>query len=331
MDIIVSEEFSSPAVDRLRTRFEVLHDGTLWKEPARLLDAVRGARALLVRNQTQVTAEVLAAAPNLVIVGRAGVGLDNIDVAAASKLGIVVVAPLSANATSVAELTFGLMLGLARKIPAAARSTSEGGWDRKGHTGVELEGKTLCVCGLGRIGGMVAALARAFGMRVVAFDPFIPPDAAVLRTTNATLCEKLENALAAADFVTVHLPLSSQTRHLFARGTFRAMKRGAFFVNTSRGGIVDETALVEALNSGQLAGAGLDVRETEPPGRPAALEKLANVILTPHIGAFTLEAQRRTLEAVSDDLDRALSGAPTLNFVNFDRPKRASGTQASGE
>ncbi len=323
MDIIISEEFSSPAIDRLGTRFQILPDGALWKDPARLRGAVREARALLVRNQTQVTAELLAVAPKLVVVGRAGVGLDNIDVAAASKLGIVVIAPLSANATSVAELALGLMLGLARKIPDAARSTREGGWDRKSYTGVELDGKTLCICGLGRIGVLVAVRARAFGMRVVAFDPLIPPDSAVLQTTQATLCEKLESALAAADFVTVHLPLNAQTRRLFARKTFEAMKRGAFFVNTSRGGIVDEAALSEALRSGHLAGAALDVRETEPPGSPAELEKFANVILTPHIGAFTLEAQRRTLEAVADDLDRALSGAPTLNFVNFELPKRS--------
>lgn len=324
MRIVISEEFSGPAIERLAARFQLVREETLWKDPARLQEAVRHARALLVRNQTQVTSALLAEARDLVVIGRAGVGLDNIDVSAASKLGIVVVAPLGANATSVAELAMGLMLALARKIPQAAHSTREGGWDRKGCTGVEIEGKTLCLCGLGRIGRMVASRARAFGMRLVVFDPFIPPDSAILHANNAILCEQLEQALALADFVTVHLPLSAETRRRFGRSAFAAMKPGAFFINTSRGGVVDEPALLEALQSGRLGGAALDVRETEPPGPPKALESLSNVILTPHIAAFTVEAQKRTLEAVADDLERVLSGAPAVNFVNFEVPKRRS-------
>jgi D-3-phosphoglycerate dehydrogenase len=259
-------------------------------------------------------------------IGRVGVGLDNIDVATASRMGIVVVAPLNANATSVAELTIGLMLAMARKLPQADRSTRDGNWDRKGCTGIELTAKTLAICGLGRIGGMVATLGRAFGMRVVAFDSFVNPDSPVPRESGALLCDRLEAALTQADFVSVHLPLTPETRMVFNKKTFAAIKRGAYFINTSRGAIVDEAALVEALQSGRLGGAALDVRELEPPAARGILESMPNVILTPHIGAFTAEAQHRTFEAVATDVERLLCGQPVLHGVNFDRPKRQNAT-----
>jgi D-3-phosphoglycerate dehydrogenase len=322
MDILISEDLQAPAIERLRQKYQVECDGRLWQEPARLKVAIREAKVLLVRNQTQVTAELLQAAPKLLGIGRVGVGLDNIDVAMASSLGIVVVAPLNANATSVAELTLGLILAMARKITQADRSTKEGNWDRKGCTGVELTGKTLAICGLGRIGGMVARLARAFGMRVVAFDSFVKPDSAIVRETGTLLCGSLNEALTEADFVSVHLPLTPETRQVLSRKMFAAIKTGAYFINTSRGSVVDEAALVEALQTGRLAGAALDVRELEPPGGRGILESMPNVILTPHIGSFTTEAQQRTFEAVETDVDRLLSGQPGLNFVNFDRPKR---------
>jgi D-3-phosphoglycerate dehydrogenase len=322
MDILVSEDLQAPAIERLAQKYRVVRDGALWQQPARLQAVIGDAKVLLVRNQTQVTAQLLQSAPKLLAIGRLGVGLDNIDLAVASSLGIVVVAPLNANATSVAELTIGLVLALARKIPQADQSTKAGAWDRKGCTGIELTGKTLFVCGLGRIGGMVARLAGAFGMRVVAFDPFVRADSPVARETGVVLCASLEEGLAAADFVSVHLPLTLQTRQLFGTKMFAATKRGAYFLNTSRGGVVDEAALLDALQTSQLAGAALDVRELEPPDKRGALESLPNVILTPHIGSFTVEAQERTFEAVSADVDRLLSGQPALNFVNFDRPKR---------
>ncbi len=322
MDILISEDLQAPAIERLRQKYKVKCDGGLWREPAQLKAAIREAKVLLVRNQTQVTAELLHAAPKLLGIGRVGVGLDNIDISVASSLGIVVVAPLNANATSVAELTIGLILAMARKIPQADRSTKEGYWDRKGCMGMELSGKTLAICGLGRIGGMVARLARPFGMRVVAFDSFVKHDSAIVRETGALLCESLDETLDQADFVSVHLPLTGETRQVFNRKMFASIKPGAYFINTSRGAVVDETALVEALQTGRLAGAALDVREVEPPGARGILESMPNVILTPHIGAFTIEAQQRTFEAVEVDADRLLSGQPALNFVNFARPKR---------
>jgi D-3-phosphoglycerate dehydrogenase len=321
MDILITEDLDAPAIQILAAKHSVTRDATLWKNPAALIEKIRDARTIMVRNQTQVTAEVLAAAPNLIAIGRIGVGLDNIDVEAATKRAIVVIAPLSANAVSVAELTLGLLLALARKIPLADRSTKAGGWDRKTCTGLEVEGKTLTLCGLGRIGRQVAIRARAFGLRVLVFDPFLKTDSPALTGLDATLCAKLEDALSLADFVSMHSPLTPGTKHLFNTRTFAAMKLGAFFINTSRGGIMDEAALLAALQSGHLAGAALDVRETEPPSR-SAFEALDNVILTPHSGAFTIEAQTRTFEAVCGDLDRLLRGEPALNFVNIPSPKK---------
>src|ERR1043166_3117842 len=236
MDILISEDLDAPAIQELSRQFHVVRDATLWKDGAALKEKISTAGAIMVRNQTRLSADVLSAARRLVAIGRVGVGLDNIDVAAATKLGIVVIAPLNANATSVAELALGLMLALARKIPFSDRSTKAGGWDRKGCTGIELEGKTLTLCGRGRIGGQGALRARAFGMRIVVFDPYVKSDSPALAGLDATLCAKLEDALAQADFVSVHSPLTPETKHLFNARVFSIMKRGAFFINTSRGG-----------------------------------------------------------------------------------------------
>jgi D-3-phosphoglycerate dehydrogenase len=322
MDILITEELDGPAIQRLRAKYEVVRDEALWEDPVQLQLALAGARAVMVRNQTRLTAELLAAAPRLLAIGRAGVGLDNIDVAAASKLGVVVIAPLEANATSVAEMAAGFLLALARKIPLADRSTKAGRWDRKGCTGVELDGKTLALCGFGRIGRKVALLARAFGMTTVVFDPFVKSNSPALGETGATLAATLGEALGRADFVSVHSPLTPETKRMFNQTTFALMKPGAFFINTSRGGMVDEAALLAALRSGHLGGAALDVRETEPPGADSGLAQLDNVILTPHVGSFTVEAQTRTMEAVAQDLDQVLSGGPAKNFVNMARPNR---------
>lgn len=346
MDILITEELVAQGIQSLTAKYSLLHDASLWNDAPRLRDAIHDARTIMVRNQTQITAELLAAATNLIGIGRLGVGLDNIDVAAASSKGVVVIAPLEANAISVAELTVGLVLALARRICYADHSTRAGGWDRKGCVGVELAGKSLAICGFGRIGRLVAARARAFDLRVLVFDPFVKPDSPILRELNATLCERLEDALGAADFVSTHSPLTPETKHLFNARTFAAMKRGALFINTSRGGVVDEAALLEALRNGHLAGAALDVREVEPPparssGSPRArmdsnadrqlsqravtlarLESMENVLLTPHIGAATVEAQTRTFEVVAADIDRLLRGEPAMSFVNFARPRR---------
>lgn len=322
MDILITEAFDDPAVDRLDDRHSVVRAPGAFKDPDQLRELIGQARTIVVRNQTQLTAEALAAAPNLIGIGRMGVGLDNIDVKAASQLGIVVVAPLDANATSVAEVSLGLMLALARKIPMADRTTKAGGWDRKGCTGVELAEKTLAICGFGRVGRKVARYARAFGMNVIVSDPFVEADSPALAEIEGRLCETVEEALAAADYVSAHSPLTPETKHMFNAERFAVMKPGAFFLNTSRGGIVDETALVAALKSGHLGGAALDVREQEPPGEPSELEAMDNVVLMPHVGGWTAEALSRTHSAVAGDIEALLAGGAAKNFVNFETPRR---------
>lgn len=316
MDILITEDLQSPHIEAMAQRLSVVRDPALWRDAAKLTAALAGVRAVMVRNQTQLTAEVLAAAPQLRVIGRVGVGLDNIDVKAATERGVTVIAPLEANAISVAELAMGLILALARRIASGDRSTRAGGWDRRGCTGVEISGKTLTLLGYGRIGRLVAARARAFHMHVVAYDPFLPADAAMPADSGFQFVTTLEDALVAGDFVSVHLPLNKQTRHLMNAERFAAMKRGAYFINTSRGGVMDEVALLAALESGHLAGAGLDVREIEPPQEPGPLERRDDVILMPHIGAFTVEAQDRTFAAVCSDVARVLAGKPAVNAVN---------------
>jgi D-3-phosphoglycerate dehydrogenase len=322
MDILITEEVDGAALQRLAETYDIVRDPVLWTDEVRLRKTIRDARTILVRNQTRLTAQLLTAASNLIAIGRVGVGLDNIDVPAASERGVVIIAPLGANAVSVAELTMGLLIALARKIPSSARSTKAGEWNRKGFTGIELDGKTLAICGFGRIGRLVAARARAFGLRVLIYDPFVKPDSSSVIESGAGYCNRLDDALAEADFVTVHSPLTPETLNLFNGRAFGAMKRGAFFINTARGGIVDERALQAALESNHLAGAALDVRELEPPLKESPFEKMDNVILTPHIASFTTEAQTRTVEAVAADIDRVLRGEPVVNFVNFSKPRR---------
>ncbi|MEW6304716.1 MAG: hydroxyacid dehydrogenase [Verrucomicrobiota bacterium] len=322
MDVLITEEMEAPAFLRLNEHYQVAWETNLWREPGRLKATIPYAKVLMVRNQTQVTADVLDAATELKAVVRVGVGLDNIDVPAATQRGIVVVAPLDANAGSVAELTMAFILALARKIVPGDRATKAGKWDRKSCTGFEIDGKTITICGFGRIGRLVAARARAFGMKIVVYDPFVKPGAESLKTVGAVLCESLEGAVSLGDFVSSHSPLTPETKHMFNAGVFKAMKQGAYFINTSRGGVVDEAALYDALKRGHLGGAALDVREKEPPVTRLGFEDLDNIILAPHIGAFTVEAQNRTAEAVVADTERLLQGKAAVNFVNFAEPRR---------
>ena len=322
MDILITEAFDDPAIDKLDDDHDVVREPEAFRDPTRLKELIADAQTIIVRNQTQLTAEVLESAPRLIGIGRMGVGLDNIDVAKASELGIVVVAPLDANSTSVAEMTLALMLGLARKVPESDRKTRSGGWDRKGGTGVALSGKTIAICGFGRIGRKVAHLARAFGMKIVVSDPFVEAGSPALAEFDAELCAALEEALAQADYITAHSPLTPETRHMFNAESLAATKPGAFFINTSRGGIVDEGALFESLQNGHLGGAALDVRKKEPPGVPGDLESLDNVILLPHVGGWTREALSRTHEAVATDLESLLKGGEARNYVNQRSPTR---------
>ena len=320
-DILISENISGPFVDALSSKFQISRQPNLWEDQAALLKAVATARALIVRNKTDVSAELLRAGKNLIAVGRAGVGLDNIDVDTANELGIVVTCTPDQNSISVAELTIGLMIALARKIPAATTDTSAGHWNRHQFVGTELYGKTFGIIGAGKIGFLTATRARALGMRVLAYDPFVSEDNVLVREAQAELVE-LDELLSKSDVVSCHLPGSPKTDGLINRKRLEKMKPTAFLINTARGQVVNEKDLIEALKAGRIAGAALDVRCAEPP-KPSELDKMPNVILTPHIAAFTLEAQSRVTHVVCEDVGRVLEGLPAKNVATrFSLPQR---------
>lgn len=317
--ILVSENIGGKWIEELKAKFGVTIEPDLWKSPDKLKAMLPNYRALIVRNQTRVNADLLSAASKLLVIGRAGAGLDNIEVPAATAKGIVVVSTPDQNSISVAELTLGMMLGLARKIPAADRHAKGGGWERQKFVGMELYGKNFGVVGLGRIGFLTAVRARALGMNILAHDNYISPDAVAVAETHAKLMD-LDALLAQSDFVSCHVPLTPETRHFFNYDRFCRMKPTAFFLNLARGEVVDETGLIRALQEKKLAGAGLDVREKEPPAA-SALSEMENVILAPHVAAFTREAQERVVAAVCQDVAAVLDGRAAKNFVNFPKPK----------
>jgi D-3-phosphoglycerate dehydrogenase len=319
-DIVISEYMHGAAFEALCSRFDVLLDAELWKKPDVLAKEVKSCRALIVRNQTPVTAELLEGAPELLVIGRAGVGLDNVDVKYAEQAGIVVSFTPDQNAISVAEIAMGMMLSLARFIPAADRDTKGGNWNRSKFLGTELYGKTLGIVGAGKIGFLTARRAMAFGMNILAYDPFLSRDNVFLSELQAELVE-LDDLLARADVVSCHLPATPKTIGLLNRERFSKMKPGALFINTSRGKVVSEPDLAEALKSGIVGGAALDVRDSEPP-KVGELETLPNVILTPHIAAFTREAQDRVSRAVCEDIARVLDGTPSISAVLSAVPRR---------
>jgi D-3-phosphoglycerate dehydrogenase / 2-oxoglutarate reductase len=313
-DILITENLCGNAVDALSSRFKVVSLPDLWKDPAELVRAIGNYRAIIIRNQTRVDEALLKAAKKLVVIGRAGVGLNNVDVAAATRARVLVTSTPDQNAISVAELAIGLILSLARKIPTADTDTRLGNWNRMQYLGVELYGKTLGIVGAGRTGFLTARRAQAFGMKIIAYDPFLSKDNILLSELNAELAP-LDDLLKRSDVVSCHLPATPESEGLFNAARFALMKRGALFINTSRGEVVAEDALITALESGALGGAALDVRATEPPTR-GKLETLPNVILMPHVAAFTHEAQDRVTQAICEDVARVLEGKPAINAVN---------------
>jgi D-3-phosphoglycerate dehydrogenase len=271
-----------------------------------LLGAVSDYHGLVVRGRTKVSAAVFAAAGNLKVVGRAGVGVDNIDLDAAREHAVTIVnAPMSTTG-AVAELSFGLLLALAREIPRADNAMKEGAWLKKELQGVELAGKTLGVIGFGRIGMELTGLASASRMNVIAYDPFVQEDEVQAGGAESV---SLQDLYAWSDFISLHLPFNVQNRDLIGPQAFSQMKDGVRIVCSARGGIIDEDALLDALNSGKVAGAALDVFQTEPPGL-SDLVKHPRVIATPHIGAQTAEAQARAAEDIAVEVIAALRGKP---------------------
>ncbi len=307
--VLVAEELAERGLESMRAAgLEV--DVQVGLSPEELIRAVPGAAALVIRSATQVTADVLAAGTDLVVVGRAGIGLDNVDVAAATKRGVMVVNAPQSNVLSAAEQTIALMLAQARNIPQADADLKAGQWNRSRWAGVELYGKTLGIVGLGRVGVLVAQRANAFGMRLVAYDPYVSADRA--HQLGIELAPTLEALVATADFLTIHLPKTKETIGLIDAELLARAKPGMRLINTARGGIVDEAVLAQAIEKGNLAGAAIDVFATEPTTE-SPLFGLASVVVTPHLGASTVEAQDKAGQTIAEQVVLALSG----EFVPF--------------
>jgi len=299
-------------LDILGRAGEVLYDPGLWKSD-NLMAAVADADALVVRNQTRVTAQLLAAAPGLKVVGRLGVGLDNIDLAACRKSGVTVVYARNANAISVAEYVFAAMLAFSRRLEQATADVRKGNWNRSMFTLSELYGKTLGLIGVGEIGTRLAARAASFGMKLIGYDPFLPPYE-VACTDLGVEMTGLEQVLTRSDFISLHVPLTDKTRNLINSERLALMKPTAYVINTARGGIINEADLYDALKTGRIAGAALDVLAVEPAaGSP--LTDLDNIILSPHIAGLTGEAQLRTSVLVAGEVSLVLSGMTSLCCV----------------
>lgn len=307
--IVISEFMDEPSVAALAARHEVVYDAALVRERDRLKGVLTDAVVLIVRNQTQVDAELLASSPALRYVGRLGVGLDNIDMAACKARGIKVQPATGANSAAVAEYVITTALVLLRGAYLSTEEVAIGKWPRTQLSqGREVAGKTLGLLGFGSIGREVAQRARALGMQVVAFDPMLSADAAVWQQTGVKPLS-LDAVLATSDVLSLHIPLTAETRNLLNAERLRAMKPGAVVINTARGGVLDEAALAEALRSGHLGGAAIDVFEHEPLAASSNWEGCANLILTPHIAGVTLESNQRVSSMIADETLRFLGEA----------------------
>lgn len=312
--VLIAEQLSPATIDALGPDFEIRHvDGA---DRAALLPALADVHAVLIRSATRMDAEAIAAAPALKVIARAGVGLDNVDIKAATTAGVMVVNAPTSNIISAAELTVGHILSLARHIPAAHASLAAGAWKRSSFTGTELFEKTVGIIGLGRIGALIAARLQAFGVSVIAYDPYVTPARA--GQLGVQLVE-LDDLLAQADFITIHMPKTPETTGMIGEAQFARMKSTAYVVNVARGGLIDEAALYTALTTGEIAGAGLDVFTSEPPvegGTARPLLDLPNVVVTPHLGASTDEAQEKAGVSVAKSVKLALEGDLVPDAVN---------------
>ncbi|MBX7069708.1 MAG: phosphoglycerate dehydrogenase [Microthrixaceae bacterium] len=306
--VLVTEAIADNGLQRLRDAGHEVDIQLDWT-PESLLELVKGAHALIIRSATQVTKEVLAAGSDLIVVGRAGIGLDNVDTAAATEQGVMVVNAPQSNTLSAAEHTMALLLAQARNVPQAHAALKEGRWERSKWNGVELSDKTLGIIGLGRIGKLVAQRSLAFGMKLVAYDPFVSEDAA--RRMSVELLS-LDDLISRSDFITLHLAKTPETIGLVGKDLLAKAKPSLRVVNVARGGIVDEQALADAIKAGQVAGAALDVFDKEP-CTDSPLFELDQVVVTPHLGASTVEAQDKAGDTIADMVELALAG----DFVPF--------------
>ncbi len=309
MKVLVSDGIEKEALAKLQASHQV---DVIEMSPDDLLKNVEKYDALIVRGRTKVTAAVIEKGKNLKVVGRAGVGVDNVDVAAATKRKLPVVNAPTGSTVSVAELAIGHMLSIARKLPTADKSIKAGKWEKKAFMGTELNGKTLGLLGSGRIGTEVAKRAQAFGMKTIAYDPYLPP--AIAKQNKIDLVNK-GTLFTESDFLSIHTALTPETKGMVGPDEFASMKKTAFVVNCARGEVVQEKALADALKAGKIAGAALDVFENEPP-TGSALLGLENVFMTPHIGASTHEAQARAGMTIVEQVEAVLGGNKPEFIVN---------------
>ena len=314
MKVLVADRLEKDGLRVLQKERGLKVDVKLGLRPEELEEIIPSYDAVIVRSGTRLTKEMIEAGKNLKVIGRAGVGVDNVDLESATKRGVIVMNTPEGNTTATAEHTMAMMLALARKVPQAYVSLTKGKWQREEFMGTELQGKTLGIIGLGRIGREVARRAsQGFGMKVLSYDPFITEES--VKPLGIIFCD-FKKILKEADFLTVHTPLTPETKHLIDREAFALMKRGVRIINCARGGIVDEKALLEAIRSGKVAGAALDVFEKEPPNRNPLLKR-PEVIATPHLGAATHEAQENVSVAVARQVIDALHNRAIRNAVNL--------------
>jgi len=314
MKVLVADRLEKDGLELLQKEDGIKVDVKPGLSPEELKEAIAGYDAVIVRSGSRLTKEIIEAGKNLKVIGRAGVGVDNVDLEAATRRGIIVMNTPEGNTTATAEHTMTMMLALARRVPQAHMSLVKGKWKREEFTGTELQGKVLGIIGLGRIGREVARrAAQGFGMKVIAYDPFITEES--VKPLGVAFLD-FKKLLKQVDFISVHTPLTPETKHLIDREAFSLMKPGVRIVNCARGGIVDEKALLQAIRSGKVAGAALDVFEKEPPGKNPLL-KCPQVIATPHLGAATREAQENVSVAVARQVVDALRNRAIRNAVNL--------------
>ena len=313
MKVLVADSINEKGIENLKEVAEVVVDTSIT--PEELANTIHEYNGIIVRSRTKLTADIIKKADNMKIIARAGVGVDNIDLDAATEKGIMVVNSPESTSVTVAEHTMGLILSMARKISIADKSVKEGKWEKKNFMGVELRNKTLGVIGMGRIGSQVVNRCKAFGMDAMAYDPYLPEEVAKQMGVDLT---DLDTVLKNSDFITIHVPLTPETKHSISTEQFEIMKDGAFIVNCARGGIIDEDALYDALVNNKIGGAALDVYEEEPP-KDSKLFELDNIVLTPHIAASTKEAQRDAAIIVADEIIDLANGKNPRNVLNMPR------------
>ncbi len=315
LKVLVADPIAQRGIDELAAGGLLDVTVKIGLTPDELLAIIGEYSALVVRSETKATAAVIEAAHNLRVIGRAGVGVDNVDVDAATKRGIIVMNTPGGNTISTAEHAFSLMVSTARNIPQADASVKDGKWDRKTFVGVELYNKTLAILGMGRIGTEIARRAIAFGMRVLAYDPYLSPSRA--RSLQVELVEDLDELIPQADFITMHMPLTPETKYMLNAARLARAKKGVRIVNCARGGLIEEAALIEALKTKHVAAAALDVFEQEPLPADSPLRALPNLVMTPHLGASTAEAQEGVGIEIAEQIKAVLLQGEVRNAVNM--------------